>query len=336
MDAQLGLFSDAVSPPLPARVGPARPGARASEVARLLPPGLRLGTSSWSFPGWRGVVYDRTARQSELARDGLGAYAAHPLLRTVCLDRTYYRPLEAPQLAAYAAAVPSDFRFVVKADRLLTSPIDPEGYGVRTPNPRFLDVEHATRAVVEPVVEGLGAKAGPILFQFPPVPASLVRGSARFVDRLHRFLSGLPKGPRYAVELRTGAFLTEAYAQMLEEVGATHCFNVHPHGAALERQLALLPPFYQPVLLVRWMLNPALDYSVAKARYEPFDRLVDEDPVTRDLIAVTALDVLVAEREAFIIANNKAEGSAPLTLLEIAGRIVEWDRPEQPLGSHAP
>lgn len=335
MDAQLGLFGNAVGAAAPAHVGPAWAGERALELARLLPNGLRLGTSSWSFPGWSGIVYDRTASQGLLARQGLAAYARHPLLRTVSIDRTYYQPLPAIGLRAYADAVPDDFRFVVKADRLLTSPIDPEGYGVRTRNPRFLDAGYAAGQVVEPILTGLGAKAGPIVFQFPPIPASLVRGSARFAERLHRFLDALPKGPRYAVELRTRAFLTASYAQVLEETGATHCFNVHPSMAPLERQLALLPPFYQPVLLVRWMLHPALTYTVARERYEPFDRLVDEDPATRDQIAVAALDVLVAEREVFVIANNKAEGSAPLSVIEIAGRIAEWNRREQDVGAQA-
>lgn len=336
MDTQLGLFPESVAPAAPAHVGPARPDPHASALADLLPPGLRLGTSSWSFPGWVGTVYDRPAARTTLARHGLGAYAAHPLLRTVCIDRTYYRPLPARELRGYADAVPEDFRFVVKADRLLTSPIDPEGYGVRTPNPRFLDVGHAVREVVEPTLEGLGAKAGPVVFQFPPIPASLLRGSARFAERLHRFLDALPKGPRYAVELRTRAFLTEAYAQALEATAAAHCFNVHPAMAPLDRQLALLPPFYQPVLLVRWMLHAGLTYQGAKDRYDPFDRIVDEDAVSRDTIAVAALDVLVAERDVYVIANNKAEGSAPLSVTGLARRIAEWERREIPVAIDAP
>ena len=38
---------------------------------------------SWSFPGWSGLVYDRASTETELARNGLGAYAAHPLFRSV-------------------------------------------------------------------------------------------------------------------------------------------------------------------------------------------------------------------------------------------------------------
>jgi uncharacterized protein YecE (DUF72 family) len=67
-------------------------------LARHLSPQLYLGTSSWTFPGWQGLVYDRAASASVLARYGLAAYARHPLLRTVGLDRTFYAPIAADDM----------------------------------------------------------------------------------------------------------------------------------------------------------------------------------------------------------------------------------------------
>ena len=324
MDAQLGLFPDLPAAAARPPVGPARSDQRALRLAEALPARLRLGTSSWSFPGWEGLVFDRRASPATLARHGLPAYAAHPLLRTVGVDRTYYRSLKVDEFRTWAAEVPDDFRFLVKADRLLTSPLNPEDSGIRGPNSLFLDPAFAAAEVVGPIVEGLGAKAGPILFQFPPVPGNLVGGRTAFTERLHRFLEALPSGPLYAVELRTPAFLTEAYAHVLEATGATHCFNVHPAMSPLRRQLEVLQPYDQPAFVVRWMLHADFRYEVARERYEPFDRLVDEDATSRDRIAVAALDALIAERDVFVVANNKAEGSAPLTVFRLAERIAGW------------
>ncbi|MDX1494066.1 MAG: DUF72 domain-containing protein [Longimicrobiales bacterium] len=323
MDPQLGLFPDepaATQPP----VSPADVPERLRAVAGRIPEGLRLGTSSWSFPGWQGIVYQGTSPQRVLARHGLQAYAEHPLLRTVGIDRTYYRPLPAEDFREYADAVPPDFRFLVKADRALTSPTDPESRGVRRDNPRFLDARYATTEVVEPMLQGLGEKAGPLLFQFSPMAPGVVGGTDAFLGRLHDFLKALPRGPLYAVELRTPAFLDDEYVKLMEDVGAAHCYNVHPSMTPLDRQLGKVSPFYQPALVVRWMLHDGLKYEVAKERYEPFHRLVDEDRVSRERIAVAVLDALVAEREAFVIANNKAEGSAPLTVFRLAERIATW------------
>ncbi|MDX1647033.1 MAG: DUF72 domain-containing protein [Longimicrobiales bacterium] len=335
MDAQLGLFPEEPTPPETAFVGPAEVPHRLARTADRLPRSLRMGTSSWSFPGWRGIVYDRPASQKVLARHGLAAYAAHPLLRTVGIDRTYYRPISADDFRAYADSVPADFRFLVKADRLTTSPTDPEGYGIRKPNPRFLDARYVSQAVVEPMIRGLGDKAGPLLFQFSPLPPGVVGGTDAFLDRLRAFLGALPKGVLYAVELRTPAFLTDAYVQLLEDTGATHCYNVHPAMAPLDRQLGRIAPFRQPALVVRWMLHAGLKYEEARERYDPFDRLVDEDRASRERIAVAVLDALVAERPAFVVANNKAEGSAPLSVFRLAQRLVRWDAPDDEDVGHA-
>lgn len=328
MDSQLGLFPDdpVVSPD---QVEPVQPTPEHAAIAARLGRHVRLGTSSWSFPGWAGLVFGHEAPQRLLARRGLEAYARHPLLRTVGIDRTYYRPISSDDFRGYADQVPGSFRFLVKADRLLTSPHSPEGYGVRQANPHFLDVAYATEEVVGPMVEGLGRKAGPLLFQFSPMPAAMVGGAGRFLDRLHRFLNALPKGPLYAVELRTPAFMTEAYAEILDGLDVAHCYNVHPSMPPVADQLRLISPFYQPALVVRWMLHSGLRYEVAKERYAPFDRLVDKDGSSREVIARAVLDALVAERQAFVIANNKAEGSAPLSIFRLAERISGWSPPAE-------
>ncbi|MEQ1854861.1 MAG: DUF72 domain-containing protein [Longimicrobiales bacterium] len=325
--SQLGLFAgDSTGAALLGSKGvaPTTPLPEHLALRARLPLGVRLGTSSWSFPGWHGIVYDRIASESVLARTGLAAYAAHPLLGTVSVDRSYYAPLTAAQFREYADAVPAEFRFVVKADRLLTSPLDPETRGVRAANPRFLDADYATTEVIGPTMEGLGAKAGPLVFQFPPFASSAVGGRGAFLERLHRFLEVLPKGHSYAVELRTPAFITRDYAALLEATGVAHCYNVHPTSALLARQLEHVQAYQQPVLVVRWMLGGGQEYVAAKTRYAPFDRLVDEDPASRELIARAVLDASLAERDAFVIVNNKAEGSAPLSVFRLAERIGTW------------
>src|SRR3972149_8294991 len=85
---QLSLFKG--PPSVPGRtpgVGPARRTGEIAALARALPESVRLGTSSWAFPGWAGIVYDRAASENVLAREGLGAYARHPCLRAVGVDR---------------------------------------------------------------------------------------------------------------------------------------------------------------------------------------------------------------------------------------------------------
>jgi len=60
-------------------------------LAQRVPKNLHFGTSSWSFPGWVGIVYAQLYGASLLARHGLSAYARHPLLRAVNLDSAFTR-----------------------------------------------------------------------------------------------------------------------------------------------------------------------------------------------------------------------------------------------------
>ncbi|MGE3172044.1 MAG: DUF72 domain-containing protein [Planctomycetota bacterium] len=299
--------------------GPVRPAPVDADVQALaarLPSALRLGTSSWSFAGWNGLVYAAGTRANRLARDGLGAYAQHPLLRTVGVDRTFYAPIDRSEFAAYAAAVPADFRFLVKAWSECTTPRRRDGGA----NPRYLHVDTLIEHVLTPAALGLGDALGPLLLQFPPQGPAITRAPDAFADRLHAFLAALPRGVAWHVDLRDRELLTARYAAALQDASAHHCYSLHPRLPELDRQRELVPPT-GPVL-VRWMLHQGLGYDEAKARYQPFDRLVDPDPPRRAAIVALCADALRRQLPVTVVVNNKAEGSAPRSLLELARALL--------------
>lgn len=324
---QLDLFAGGSSPAvLPPAVGARDAAPALAELARQVPEDVYMGTSSWTFPGWQGLVYNRTASMSELARHGLAAYGQHPLFRTVGVDRTFYAPLSAVDFRAYAEAVPASFRFLVKAHAWCTQPFIRDsrapGHQSLRANTAFLQPEYALEYVLQPYCEGLGSKAGPLLFQFSPLDVRALGGASHFAERLHAFLNALPRGPLYAVELRNASLFSGAYRDVLHELGICHCFNVHPSMPDLLEQMRLIAPEAGPALIVRWMLHPTQRYEAAKSRYEPFDRIVDHDPVNREHIAAMCLRTTARGRPAFVIANNKAEGSAPYTIQHLAETIA--------------
>jgi len=293
------------------------------DLARQLPRGLRLGTSSWHFPGWRGVVWADTLLPADLARNGLSAYAQHPLFAATGIDRTLQSPLTARQYGSYAAQVPDHFRFVVRAPGTVTGPWHHgEDGGRGGPNTHFLDASYAIKQFVEPAIEGLGTTAGPLLFQFPPLGRTLTRSPERFIARLHDFLEKLPRGPLYAVEMRDARMITRRFFASLKDAGARYCVGVHSRMPAVATQAAAMSGFGPGPLLVRWSLRAGYSDEEATSRFAPFDRLVDEDAATRESIARLCSATLAAGEECTIIAGNKAEGSAPLTLIRLAQAIV--------------
>ena len=243
------------------------------------------------------------------------------------IDRSYYAPLSSEALAAYAAAVPADFRFLMKAHELCTIDRFPrhERYGAQrgTRNSLFLDPGYATDTVVRPFIAGLELTGGPLLFQFPPQDVASLGGPARFVERLHSFLRALPRGPLYAVEIRNAELLTSLYVDALVDAGASHCLNAHPTMPPLATQAHLAQRAMTRAEVIRWMLSRGLGYDEARDRYRPFNRIVDDDLATRDAVAARCVAAAHAGRPAFVIINNKAEGSAPLSVFRLAERIVE-------------
>jgi len=220
----------------------------------------------------------------------------------------------------------------VKAPALVCDAVmrDEEGRG-KVPNPHFLDAAIAVREFVVPCLEGLGAKAGPLVFQVSPLPRGLVEEAATLVDRLAGFFAALPQElgkhrPLYALELRNAELLTPRLMKMLASAGVRYCVGLHDRMPEVERQEAALRALDGDMpgpLVVRWNLHRGFLYQAAKQRYEPFGRLVDEDPETRLILARMAAVAFKAGQKIWITANNKAEGSAPLSLLKLAAEIAK-------------
>jgi len=293
------------------------------DLAAQLPSTVRFGGMSWTYPGWLGSVYGVAANEKQLAAHGLPAYAKHPLLRSVEIDRSYYEPLPADTLRAYAEQTPDDFRFFVKAHEDCTVVRFPlhARYGKKRglDNPRFLDAAYAERAVVEPVVRGLGEKLGAILFQFSPQD---VGGPVTFARRLSDFLARLPRGVAYAVELRNAELFSHDYGAALADTGALHCHNVWTGMPSVPAQARLIPPPARKPLLVRWLLRQDDRYQEAMARFLPFHALREADLDNRGQIADLVARAHRHDVPVTVLVDNKAEGNAPASIVELARTLV--------------
>ncbi|HET9792956.1 MAG TPA: DUF72 domain-containing protein [Thermoanaerobaculia bacterium] len=158
---------------------------------------VRIGTSGWHYRHWIGNFYPEDLKAPKML-DWYGRF-----FDSVELNNTFYRLPTAKALAAWRDSTPARFLFAVKGSRYLTHMKklrDPEA-GLE----RFL-----------PLVEILGRKLGPILFQLPP------HWSAD-AGRLDAFLQALPRRHRYAFELRDPSWHTPAIEATLARHHAAFC-----------------------------------------------------------------------------------------------------------------
>ena len=317
-EPQLGLFDQ---PEEAAGDDDADALAKLQALASRLPPGLRLGTSSWTFPGWAGLVYhQRYANQRAFLRESLGEYAQHPLMRTVGIDRGYYTPVPEDDLAAYATQLPEGFRAAMKVWQRVTMPGFPKhpryGADAGQPNPDFLNVELFAETVHRPVRSAFAQHMGPWIVEIAPSPFPI--DPAWFNERLGAFLRGAPRDFPFSVELRDQRLLTKEYAQTLRDHDASHVFNYWSRMPTLAKQGRVEGLMEGGLLMVRLLLPPGRRYGELKEAYAPFDRICATQPEMRREVVDLVRAALERDKECYIIVNNKAEGSSPLTVLGLA------------------
>ena len=111
---------------------------------------IRVGIAGWTYAPWRGVFYPKgLRREHELS------YAADHL-RAIEINSTFYGMQRPDDFAGWAANVPADFVFAVRAPRVITHIL------------RLRDSRVPLANFIASGVLRLGVHLGPILWQFPP------------------------------------------------------------------------------------------------------------------------------------------------------------------------
>lgn len=297
----------------------------AAELSHALPPGLRFGTSSWTFPGWKDLVFGGKYNAKAKSAEHLARYARCPLFRTVGIDSTYYRPADHDQLAAMREALPPGFRALMKCWAQITTfrwskAMDPQKKG--GPNPHFLDVQLFLDAVHGPVAEQFADRLGVLLLEFPAI-AERDLPAAAFAAMLDRFLAAVPRTLPLSVEIRTPAYLGDPYFAVLREHGVAHCFNHWSRMPPIGAQLDLPESITGDRVPARLLLGQGMDYEQQREAWQPFDRLVEPDEAMRTDVVRLAQTAQTLGLEAYVIVNNKAEGSSPLTVAALARLIAK-------------
>lgn len=160
---------------------------------------IHLGLPFWGFEGWQGSLYTRDSRASDFLRQYGRVFNA------VEGNTTFYAEPSPQVIAKWSHESPDGFRFCFKFPRTLTHDAMLEGVHAET---------HAFLERIAPLRD----KLGPLMIQLPP------NFGARELPRLEAFLTGLPRGFRYAVELRDPELATEGLPariadEMLEDAG---------------------------------------------------------------------------------------------------------------------
>jgi uncharacterized protein YecE (DUF72 family) len=296
-----------------------------AQAADLATQNIYIGTSSWKYPGWRGMLYDPSRyeyrgkfAQTRFNRECLREYAE--VFKTVCVDAAYYNFPSQQYLEGMLNQTPDDFVFGLKVTDAITIKNFPKlnrfGDLAGKPNENFLNAELFVKAFLGPC-EAVRSSVGMLMFEFSRFWTADYEHGRDFVADLDKFLGALPKGWPYGVEMRNRNWLRPDYFDCLARHQVTHVFNSWEAMPPVSEQIALPGSRTNPDLVAaRFLLKPGRQYEEAVKAFEPYDSIKEENPAAR-----AAGRTLIAEgkaagpkRRTFVFVNNRLEGNALETI----------------------
>lgn len=246
-----------------------------------------MGSAGWSYDDWEGPFYP----EGLASTDRIKTYSSY--FRSVEIDSTFYGIPRMRTVQNWYERTPDDFVFAAKFPARITH------------EARLINVSDDTYGFIETMTE-LGEKLGPLLLQFPP------SFTAASFDDLERFLTGLPDGLLYAVEVRHPSWLNDRFADLLETWGVAMCLTCS--GGHLKK-------FWRTtsrVAYIRWLGN--------HNDFEHFDRRQRDRSEDLEWWIPRIRHFLGQGGTVFGYVNNHYEGHSPETLKTIA-KMIETATP---------
>jgi uncharacterized protein YecE (DUF72 family) len=316
---------------------PDEPEEPAPVAARLAPKlhdlaarGVYLGTSSWKYDGWIGSIYrpERYSTRGKVSharfeKECLSEYAE--TFPTVCGDFAFYQFPTRQYWDRLFDQTPETFTFGLKVPEDITVIRWPghARYGKKAgqPNPHFLDADVFRRLFLDPLSPHR-ARVGPLIFEFGTFAKRDFSQDAPFFDLLGPFLSALPGGWRYAVEIRNAEYLSPDYFDVLRARNVAHVFNAWTRMPALDEQIGLPDAFTADFTVTRALLAKGRAYETAVKAFAPYDHVQETNPGARAAMAQLAGRAIRRREPAYLFVNNRLEGYAPATIEAVADALA--------------
>ncbi|MCF6311696.1 MAG: DUF72 domain-containing protein [Verrucomicrobiales bacterium] len=295
---------------------------------------IYLGTSSWKYEGWCGMLYDEerylwkgTFSKASFERSCLQEYAA--CFSTVCVDATYYRFPKPEYIEGLMAQVSEGFKFSFKVPDEITIKNFPEvkSFGDRAgkANDGFLNaltLEYLFLRYLEP----FRSKVGMLIFEFSHFSKEDYEHGQDFVAELDQFFSDLPKGWQYGVEVRNQNLLHPEYFATLKRHGVAHIYNQWTHMPPVNEQMALHGLHEGDFVAARYLLKPHHNRHWAEEKMAPYHRIYEVDVNARESLTAILRHLICAEERAgkpsFLYIGNQLEGNALHTIADVLERVL--------------
>jgi uncharacterized protein YecE (DUF72 family) len=254
---------------------------------------IRLGTSAFTAAGWEGGFYPSGMKPAEF----LSYYATK--FDTVEVDSTFYRAPAISTVKGWYAKTPPGFLFAAKVPQVITH------------EKVLVDCDQDFLEFLK-AMDCLGEKLGPLLLQFGYFNRNAFARVDDFLTRLAPFLKKIPKGYRFAVEIRNKNWLVPQFLDALRERHIALALIDQAWMPRPKQVFARMDPITADFAYVRWLGD--------RKGIEDKTKIWNEIIVNRTQDLSELVDVLKKFHELKIqilaFANNHYAGFGPGTLEE--------------------
>lgn len=197
---------------------------------------IRIGMAGWIYAPWRGSFYPKGLTQKKELE------FASRKVNSIELNATFYGGQRPESFAGWDQETPEDFKFSIKGAQRITH------------IKRLKDIEEPLAYFVSQGFLRLGAKLGPILWQFPP---NLKFDAMKFDN----FFALLPRSCKAAAEFAKtyDAWRGESsWMEMEENREIRHAVEIRNPSFASEEWIELLRKHHIALVLADTEKSPAL------------------------------------------------------------------------------
>lgn len=263
---------------------------------------IKVGTSGFSFPDWKGTVYPVGIRD----RDMLSFYEKDLGFHTLEVNFTYYSLPSRKSFEAMSRKTSADFEFVVKSYKGMTHEIRSRETGEMIDN---REIFQKFKYSLDPLI-GDGKLSG-VLAQFP-YGFFPDRENLGYLERFKEEMGDLP----LIFEFRNRTWLKEGTFEFLNRHGIGFCIVDEPK---LEKLMPYLPRATSEIGYFRFHgKNPNWFNVPSSVRY---DYLYSEKELKEFIPDIK--EVSQKAPKTFIFFNNCHAGSAAKNAVQMAKLLAE-------------
>ena len=276
---------------------------------------LTIGTCSWKYDSWKGIIYPEFGEINYLKE-----YSKH--YKTVEVDQWFWSLFNIVKLPEkrdvdnYKESVPEDFKFTIKVPNSLTlthyySKNKTESL---KKNPYFLNIDlfEEFLNILNPLKEQIGS----LIFQFEYLNKEKMRSLSQFQNLLHQFFTSLPSDvPPISIETRNPFYLNSSYFRFLNDLNLSHVFLQGYFMPPIVGIYNKYKEYIKGQTIIR--LHGPDRSGIEKISGENWNKIyINRDEELTDIIKMIK-ELQNRDVEVYLNINNHYEGCAPITIEKV-------------------